>query len=252
MTEEDRRVRAAFRRSLAGSAPRPDDPSLDTIWKAARGELSREETRSVLEQVISSPACTEAWLIARRFLEAERDGAWGTEMSVISEEAPGTGRSSPGDPGRRTHAGGRDRLRIWKPAVAAAAVVIVFLAGYLWTNRTRAPIYRGEPGRMESLLPDGAELSRNEAVLLWRPGPEGTRYQVRIFREDFSPLIIEEDLTEPRFEIPESRLEGVADGETLHWQVASTLPDGERILSEPLVIRIKSREGAGGSESPRR
>ncbi len=233
MTDEDRRLRRAFLKSLAESTPLPEDPPLEQVWLAARGDLTQKETLEVLDRVAASPACAEAWMIARRFLEAERGS---------KEFPPSKGNDRP--------SWLRRPFIAWKPVAVAAGVILTVMAVVFWPRSPGEPIYRGDPGTREPHTPAGAELARADAVLRWSQGPPGTLYRLRVYRADFSPVVVVEDLTEPYFRIPEERLQDVRDGEELQWQVESIVPDGGRTLSQPVVVRITSRGGAGAGQVP--
>lgn len=230
MISEDRELRRAFLRTLGESKPLPGDPSSETIWSAARGELSPAELEEVLDRVATSPACAESWMIAQRILDAERQaGGFGEAAGPISGDEP-------------------RRASSWIPMAVAATILLAVFVVVLLEARRGEPVYRGAPGRVESLLPDDAVLPRDEAVLRWRPGPEGTRYRLRVLRADFRPVLVEEELTETSYEIPEASLQEVPDGEVLQWQVEAMRPDGETVMSEPFHFRVEGREEGPGSE----
>ena len=234
--EELRKLREAFLLGVAGEFGKPEDPSPERIWQAAAGELSPDEVREVLDQVQESPACAELWIIARRTLDATADAPKEPVHPAASDEA-----FRVREPAAWRH---------WAIPMGLAATMLVVIAVALWFQPEAEAPYRSIEPRptVGTLTGDGAELPRENAVLRWKAGPEGTRYQLRVFRADLRPLFVVEDLLDSEYVLSAEQLVGVADGETIRWQVRALRPGGGAVFSEPRTLRIVGSADAGGDE----
>ena len=74
-----------------------------------------------------------------------------------------------------------------------------------------------------------------------RPGPQDSRYQVRVTTEDLRVLTTISDLTEPEVVLESAVLSSVPPGARVLWQVDATLPGGEN---------VSSRRSSCGCNSP--
>lgn len=218
---EDEKLREVFGTVSPDAAPTDACPSPDRLWSAVHGELEDADFREVTLHAIDCPTCTEAWRVARE---------------VVKESGPR--ESAEPEPHARHGAG----LGWWGLAAAAAMLALVALTLELREPSTPTgpePAYRSdveEPVR--SLVPEGGTLARDEFVLRWE-GPEGARYEVRVATEDLRVLATAEDLTEPEYRVPVERLEGLAPGSTIVWQVEAVLPDGSRWTSAGFVAELE-------------
>jgi len=203
----------------------------ETIWRAAAGELSPDETAAVLDRALSSPEDAEAWALAA----AIRAGA----------EAAGENPSASGSP-----AGSRTARWI---LLAAAAVVVVGIAlPFLVRGPGDGTVFRGEGNPAgSSLLAEGAAVPRDAVLLRWTPGPEGSTYDVVVSREDLEPVLEAHGLKRSELHVPAAALASLPDGALLLWQVTVHTPEGTEERSATHTIRLTGGEvGAGRTGVP--
>ena len=205
---EVERLRAAFA-APAGPAPEPDAcPAPERIWAAVRGELSASEVREVIDHTIACPACAEDWRLAAALDRKVADGTAQARTSSPSRSALG---------------------RPWLSAVAAVLVLGFVLVPVL-RHDDPAPIYRGEDEAIQSALPAGEALPREEAVLRWT-GPAGAVYDVQVTTEDLRVVATAGGLETPELRVPAEALRDLPSGAALLWRVEATLPDGAEMAS---------------------
>ena len=194
------RLRAALAR-LGEDADWPEADS-DRLFSALHGEMTAEERREVVDELIRNPRAAAAWRLAR---ELEPD-----------ERAP-------------ARAGTAGQWR-WM-AVAAMAVLAAGAAWQFVPRSSDVPIYRSaEPRQIESALPADATLTRPDAVLRWTP-VEGARYHVRVLTPDLDLIDEREDLTEPEYRLADEVLRAVPAGGRILWQVEATVRGTSPIVS---------------------
>src|SRR5688500_17171053 len=142
------RLRAALTR-LGDEEGWPEADS-EKLFSALHGEISVEERREIVDELIQNPRAAAAWRLAREL-----------------------------EPAGQVSAAAAWRQWAWLPIAAT----LVLLAGAAWQFapwRTAAPVYRSaEPRTIAPLLPDDGRLSRTEPVLRWT-AIEGARYRVRV------------------------------------------------------------------------
>jgi hypothetical protein len=210
----DKTLRQAFQ-SLGDPSATLGEQELARVWNAISGDLPAEERREIVDRVATDPAYAEAWRVAQALWSASHD----------------KGGPSVASPSRK-----------WVPVwLAAAAVVIVGVgAVFLQLSRTPDSEFR-EQGQyvVESLVPTDAMLPRETFRLRWAPGPQGSRYDVRVTTEDLRVLATAADLTNPELVVERDLLQGVASGARILWQVDTALPDGARVSSRTFVARVE-------------
>jgi hypothetical protein len=184
---------------------------------AVSGELSPDARQELVDRLADDPAAAEAWRIASelwlRMHAAQADVA-----------AP------------------RPAVRWSRPFLAAAAALLVTTAIGVTTliNRPGGDEFRAPRDYVvESRVPTEASLPRDAFRLRWAPGPEGSRYQVRILSENLQTLATATDLTEPEIVVDPAALAGVPAGAVVLWQVDVVLPTGERLTSPTFVNRVR-------------
>ena len=91
---------------------------------------------------------------------------------------------------------------------------------------------------MKSLVPPDVALPRDAFRLRWTPGPEESRYQVRVTTEELRVLATAADLTSPEFTVEPAVL-SLPSGASVFWQVDVSLPNGERLTSPTFITRVK-------------
>ena len=199
----------------AGDQCTPED--LDRIARALDQELPAAERRQLVKRLATEPALAEAWRVAHQ-LRRDRPAA----------RARGTAARRP-----------LAQMSSWMAAAAVAALAIA--AVMLPRYQPNVGALR-DPGvyAVESRVTDGTSLPRDGFRLQWNPGPQETRYQVRITTEDLRLLAAVADLTEPEVIVNPAILANVAAGSKVFWQVEGLLPSGERIVSPTFVVRVQS------------
>jgi hypothetical protein len=218
----DDRLRTAF--YALGESARDDCTAdeLDRIWRAVSGELPPDERRDVVERVAASPACAEAWRVAHLLWTEAQGGA-------VAQEG-----SSPAPPTSRT----------WTaPSWLAAAAVLLIGVGVAVVSqvgRESGDTFRDSTRYgIESLVPAGTTLARDAFRLRWTPGPDGSRYDVRVTTEDLQVLESVSGLTAPELALDRELLTPVAAGGRVLWQVDVTLPSGVRVSSQTFIVRVQ-------------
>jgi hypothetical protein len=107
-------------------------------------------------------------------------------------------------------------------------------------DRTTSPTLRTQEGlTIESAVDEGTPLAREQCVLRWSAGPEGTHYDVRVMTAKLEPLVKREGIERPQFVVPEEALEGVSSGQRILWHVTARLPDGRRVESDTFFAEIE-------------
>jgi hypothetical protein len=212
------RLRAALRALGEEARPREDCPPPERLWGAVRAELSVDERHEVVDHVAGCLSCAEAWRLAVEIDPEPRPTAQAPVVPWLAS------------------------IFTWRPLVPlAAAVVVAFTAGVVLFRAPEAPREPGYreagPGAIRSLLPEVEPVSRAAFRLRWSPGPEGTRYDVRVTTESLDPVASAQGLTEPSFLVPEPLLLSLRAGSRLLWQVQMRLPDGER-RDSPTFITV--------------
>src|SRR5688572_1323781 len=164
----DERLAEAFRaRGNTDDSEVPEDLR-ERIWLAVSGVLPPEERRELVERTVTDPGAAEAWRVA-------------SELWRASQASAAAGAAAARGPATR-----------WAPRWLAAAAVLILgtTIGVLSIlNRTPGDEFRASPGFVvESLLPADMPLPRDAFTLRWTPGPDGSRYEVRVTTEDLRVL----------------------------------------------------------------
>ena len=215
--ESDARLGQAFRALTQSSDSELPEEVRERIWLAVSGELPPEERQELVERVSDDPAAAEAWRIASEL--------WlGMHAAQGHVAAP------------------RPAIRWTGPFLAAAAALLVMTAFGVTTllNRHGGDEFRASRDYVvESLVAADAPLPRDAFRLRWAPGPEGSRYQVRVMSENLQMLATAADLTVPEIVVEPAALAALPAGAIVLWQLDVSLPTGERITSPTFVNRIR-------------
>jgi len=206
-----------LRRVLSDEAERgrraTDCPAPDAFWAAQRGELSGSTTRDLVDHTSRCPRCAEAWRVAHGL--GAMQGAAGRRRVVT--------------PWRVT-------LATAAAVVLGAAVISLFPPG----KRVDEPVLRsGQRVVIEAVTDETVPLPRDEFVLRWSPGPDGTVYGVQLTTESFAAVGMVEGLQRPEWRVPEGALDGIAGGTRLLWRVEAFLPDGRKVQSETHFVLME-------------
>jgi hypothetical protein len=210
----DEKLRQAFQ-AIGDTSDALREEELERVWKAVSGDLPAGERQEIVDRMATDPAYAEAWRVAQTL--------W--SVSLGESAAPAASPS-----------------RNWVPAWLAVAAVVIVGVGVVLVQVTRTPDseFREQSQYViESLVPSDATLPRSMFRLRWAPGPDGSRYVVRVTTEDLRVLATAADLTVPELVIERDLLQGVASGARILWQVDTALPDGARVSSRTFVARVE-------------
>ena len=215
----DERLAEAFRARGDGDDTEVPEDLRERIWLAVSGVLPPEERRELVERTVTDPGAAEAWRVASEVWRASQASASG---GAAVASAP---------------------LARWTPPWLAAAAVILLAAtiGVVTVlNRPPADEFRASSEVVvESLLPADVAVPRDRFTLRWTPGPEGSRYEVRVTTEDLRVLATGADLTVPVFTVEPALLAALSKDANVLWQVEITLPGGGRLTSPTFSTRVE-------------
>lgn len=212
--DPDTRLKEAFH-AVADNAP--DDPSAEDVarvWSAVAGELPAEERRQLVERTATDAPLAQAWRVAHELHQAQLDGAVNVRRSSSW----------------------------WPAALMGIAATLIVAAGVrvLYFDRTPADVYRDSGGYViTSELATDAALPRDAFVLKWKPGPQGSRYLVRVTTADLQVIMTAPELTAAELTIPSTALAPVPAGGRVLWQVVMSSPAGETVSSQTFVTRVQ-------------
>jgi hypothetical protein len=214
------RLRAAF--ATADAPPDPQScPAAETIWSAVRGELPPAQLREVVEHTARCSACAEDWRLA----------------AELNRQQAADAETGDADAARRRPANVvYGRFARWRPLAAAAALaagLLIAVGVYHQDSlNPREPAYReARHASIHSLLPAGAALPRQAAVLRWSALPGATGYDVEVSTEDLKSVATAKELTAARYQISESALAPLRRGTKLLWRVDAVRADGSHETS---------------------
>ena len=211
-------LRDAFNQPVDRAAS-PSCPDDETLWKAAHGELDSETAGPILDHVAACSSCTESWRMAREI--GERAGL-SPEAKVL--------------PFHR-------RPVVWGLVTLAASILVVSL--FLPPILDRGPDAPADEFRepsgvaLESHLDESVRLARDDLLLKWSAGPEGTLYTVELADSNLVVLGRSEPLNQPEFRVPAALLAEQTEGATVYWRIEAVLPDGTRVSSAVYVVRLQ-------------
>jgi hypothetical protein len=200
------RLRAALAR--LGEEPGWPDADTERLFSALHGEMTADERRAVVDELIRNPRAAAAWRLAR-------------------ELAP-----------EQAHAEGRSRRWAWM----SAAALVLLAAGAAWQYqiwRAEAPVFRSaEPRTIESRLPVDGRLSRTDPVLLWT-AIEGASYRVRVLTPELDLLAEAGDQTLPEYRLPADVVARIASGGRVLWQVEARVPGTAPVVSPTFTVELE-------------
>lgn len=201
----------AFAASMETAGDGRSCPAWEDLWSSAHGEMDRTGEDGILMHVGECASCAAAWRVAR-------------DLAT-------------------DHAVGKRRRRFSLMHLAAAAILVVAVAGLgvVWlTPDDPAPVYRAMEGEwLQPEIPLDTPIARDDCLLRWTPGPVGSTYHVRVTGENLELLSVGRWLDEPEFLVPASALEELPPGSVLLWQVSARLPDGRNVDSGSFISRIE-------------
>jgi hypothetical protein len=205
---------AGWRAALAASKGHgAADADAERIFSALHGQMSPEQRRAVIDELLASADGLEAWRLA---MELAPPGAQPAAAAWTS-------------PAWR-----------WMPLAAALVIMVAGSWFVLAPRRTQAPpVYRSlEDVTIASALPDGAPLARANAVLRWTP-VEGARYHVRVLTAALEPLDEADGLTTAEYRVRPESLATLPSGATLLWQVEARIPGRGTVASPTFSTQLE-------------
>jgi hypothetical protein len=197
------RLREAW--ALRAAEPgRASDP--ERIFDALHGNLSAEERRAVVDEIVLDADAAEAWRLAR-------------------ELAPQPAAAA-----------------AWRWMSMAAAALLVVALGWQVVDRSgplEEPAYRSVEERgIVSALPPETVLPRAQPVLRWI-GVDGARYRVRVLTPELELLDETGELIGQAHTLSADVLRRIPAGGRILWQVEGRLPEGAVIVSPTFSVRVE-------------
>jgi hypothetical protein len=204
---------ARLRAALASLSEQPGWPSADAerIFSALHGNLSAEERRAVVDELVQNPDAAAVWRMARE----------------LAPEEPAVA-----PPARR---GG------WTWASVAAVAVLALGLGWMFQpwQSFEEPAYRSvEQRSIASLVPADTPLRRAQPVLRWT-AVEGARYRVRVLTAELDLLEEAEDLAAPQYALSADVLRRLPSGARILWQVEARIPGTAGLVSPTFSVRLE-------------
>jgi hypothetical protein len=212
----DEELREAFQ-SLGQTSPEEPSPAdLDRIWRAVAEELPAPERRALVDRIASDPGLAESWRIAQ----------------ALQREAP--------QPVRAAAPPGRSWTPWWVSAAAGLLVAVgVGLVLQLSSPTVEDTFRDSDRYVVDSLVSSDTALPRDAFRLRWAPGPEGSRYHVRVTTQDLTVLTTASDLLTPELVVASDRLATLPSGSQVFWQVDVVLPEGNTVSSQTFVVTVQ-------------
>ena len=182
------------------------------MWRAVSGELPAAERRDVVDRM-ASRAGRRRSVASRARAQTRSDGGRASSSVRIIRAIVDARLDRACCPARLVR-----RRRAWCNSGARPRTLFATRADMSSSRSWRPmPRFRATP-----------------SCLRWKPGPEGSRYQVRVTTEDLRVLTTAVDLTAPELTIPREGLSDVAPNTRVLWQVVVALPGGETVSSSDL------------------
>jgi hypothetical protein len=210
------RLRAALK--ALGDEPGWPDADAARLFDALHGDLSADERRAAVDELIRNPQAAAAWQLAREMPPDASAGPVAVPSSGI-------------------------RITRWRGWLAAAAVLLL-AAGVgsqlprLW-RPAEVPVYRSaDPRTIASRLPPDAPLRRAEPVLRWT-GLEGARYRVRILTSDLDVLAEVDDVQAPEYRLSADVLARIPPGARILWQVEARVAGTAAVVSPTFSAQVE-------------
>lgn len=214
-----RRLRQAY----ASGEPRTTTSACEEpeqIWEAVQGRLDPVRVGELLDHANACSACDRAFRLARE----------------LSRQLPDEG-SRPAVP-LRAPSRWMQRRAVAGAVLAAAAAVFAVVA----LRREEPPperTVREGPSLRIAALPGVEKLPRDQFLLRWSGGPEGTVYELWVTTPELRELYRAEKLAMPEARVPASVLEGLPSGGEVLWRVEARFPDGSHGESPAFRTRVE-------------
>jgi hypothetical protein len=200
-------------------------PDNERIWDAAKGLLSKQQRRKIIDHTSTCPTCAASWRMARELIELEKKNPHKPEAEQ-AEVVPFQRQS---------------KAQWYGMATIAAVLLLAIGISFFQPQPTDQPIMRSGQTNIITTQMEGQTLSRAACELQWQLAENQAQvvYQIRVTTEDIFEVLYEENnLTETRITIPAEALASVSNGEYLIWQVTASLRNGTSI-SASFVNRLE-------------
>lgn len=218
---DDQRWADILRAGSADARPRADCPDADRIWLAVSHELPFDERAAIIDHISDCGVCAESWRLA-------------SELSGAAADA--NTRETTAHP---AHAWMPATRAAWVLATAAVLVLCVGAALLPRLIRDRVdPGFRGTRG-LQSELPPGASLPRDDFRLRWTAGPAGATYTLTVTTEDLDVLVSVRGLDRPEYRVAPEALFRLPAGTRLRWRVVAEMPEGGSTASPTYEVTLR-------------
>lgn len=219
---QDDRLKAAFAALGEGGAPTAACPQPDRLWAAAAGEGTAEERQEVIDHMAGCASCATAFRLARSLAQAPAEA---TTATIVRFPVVRRWLNRPG------------------PLAALAAILVLAILVPSWLSRRNGPPpvlrNRGTNLSIQSQVPEGTALPRDQAVLRWSAGPPGSFYEIRVSTRQAQEVAVETGLETPQYRVPPESLRGYPTGTVLYWQVTTRFPGGAGVSSSTFSFRLQ-------------
>lgn len=183
----------------------------ERVFDALHGDVSAEERRAVVDELLADADAAEAWRLA-------------VELTPEPQARPRTFSVLPTG---------------WVSLAAAAALVAATGWQLARPRPVDQPTYRGSTAHsIASALPPGAAITRTTPTLRWT-GVEGGRYRVRVLSADLTMIAQSDELTLTEYTLTPSALDQIPVGAHILWQVTARIPTEGIVESPTFYTRLK-------------
>jgi hypothetical protein len=219
------RLKAAFAALGEGGAPTAACPEPDRLWAAAAGEGTAEERQEVIDHTAGCASCATAFRLARSLAQTPAEA---TTATIVRFPTARRWLTRPGS-----------------LAALAAILVLAILVPSWWSRQSGPPPVLRNRGTshgdhaIESQLPEGAALPRDQAVLRWSAGPPGSFYEIRVSTRQAQEVAVETGLETPRYRVPPESFHGYPSATIFYWQVTTRFPEGTSGTSSTFSFRLQ-------------
>ncbi len=230
----------ALRRAFSAMA---EDGDLDTvdderIWRAVRGELSREERHAVIEETARNPAMAESWRIAKALSDELGDLVTADQRLGAEEDAEVSARQTATPSWVATRPWVRRHQWSLGFAVAAMLALSIGLSQSPWMPGSVSQYRQATQDEVVSLLAEGERLPRQDFTLRWS-AIEDARYRLRLLTPQLQVLLDVDDLGTNEYRVAAQQLSAIPSGSRLLWQIDAHLPDGRRLTSATFFAEMQ-------------
>ncbi len=208
-------LQAAFQNRVVVDVP-VDCPSNERIYAAVAGELSSDETLSIIDHLTDCAACAQAWQLASRLQEADAS----MEHDEVSDDT---------DTIRDNVVPLRTRS-VTRALPLAAAAVLMLGVGVTLMNVDRNPDVRYRGGPVVEDPSTAPAFAQHDQLLTfsWPVSFQARRFTLNVYDVDLN-LVHTVTQSSERFEVPLADTMGLTTN--IFWQIEAELDTGATITS---------------------